>query len=215
LETITSTGEAIRRLKLKGYYGVGSDLTTFKDLQVIQRNFPNLEELEFELPRFQYNNTGGIHDRVCFEARDSLDFLPQVTSLKKLHRFREGDLGTPYYERDNIESTDIDYDNMEEIMRSLHANKVGIPFEKVRISLGRCLPPPNWQRVPGALIGEQGAKWSYCRRWSSHVNSAGQYEQWTELGYERVGDASEAMPKQHFETHLRMNMVGPDLIEEV
>jgi hypothetical protein len=195
--TMTLAGEAIKKLSLKGHHRIFTDPTTLEDLQIIRKNCPNLEELEFDLPHFQYENVGGVENRLCFEAKDSLDFLPNFANLKRLHILAESDLGTPFNDRADVESTDPDYDDAEQIMRSLHAKKLGIPFEKLTITLGRCGRPPNWREIPGAMIGEQGAQWSSRRIWSSRMDLDGKYEQWTEVGYERVGNASDPMPEYH------------------
>ncbi|MAD87151.1 MAG: hypothetical protein CL912_29685 [Deltaproteobacteria bacterium] len=99
----------------------------------------------------------GFADRLTFKAEESLKLLSTFNNLKKLCLFCEQILGNAH--PIDSESINCDYYNAEIIMRYLHKNKIGEPFEDLSITLDRSYRPKSWRKAPGREPGSLETKY--------------------------------------------------------
>ena len=199
IATICRAGSTLKKFQVTDQSRKGSDPISFDDLQELHDYCPLLEDMEIDLPSFPHKDLEGFADRLTFKAEESLKLLATFNNLTKLSLFCEQSLGN----QDPIdsESTDRDCDDAERIMRDLHKNKVGKPFENLSITLDRSYRPKNWRKAPGGEPGSLETKyhWSVRRVFHSKMNDDGGYEQWVSVGSDRVGEAPEETEEERLQ----------------
>ncbi|PVH88978.1 hypothetical protein DL98DRAFT_565797 [Cadophora sp. DSE1049] len=149
IDAMLAAGQNLRYLGLSDQHRKGADPISLRDLRNIRATCLHLTTLRIDLPMFPYHNIIGWPDRDHFEAEESLELLATIPTLSDLETYSEMTLGT--FDKDYNLSTDQDYDDAEKIMRTLHADKLGVPFERLLLVLDRSEQPPilegtTWSR---------------------------------------------------------------------
>ncbi|KUJ12637.1 uncharacterized protein LY89DRAFT_673587 [Mollisia scopiformis] len=104
----------------------------------------------------------------------------------------EHSLGTVYPRRSA--STDPDYDDAVRIMNRLRAEKVGVPFDDLKITLDGAFRPGNWRspKIPEVDNSHNPLNyWSPRRIFLSSIGEDGSPQMSVLRGSERVGDVHE------------------------
>jgi len=174
---------SLKRLRLResdrdanGENSVTYSVQDLRDLYALTST--TLEELTIVLPMFPYDNVEALPPRDHFEAQEFLDFIPKFPVLRTLHLYAAFGLREMFQNNDRVDSADVDYDDAEKIMKQLRESKVGVPFERINITLKESTIPKGIVDPSTSWIAEK-------RVFASRVTSDGVYEQWVAVGCSR------------------------------
>lgn len=187
----SSANSPLRTLYIREEHRLdGRDHITLQDLRCLHQECPDLENLEIDLPYFPHRNVRGYLDRSQFDAQGFIDLLPYFSRLKTLRLWAQNDHGMPFYEKTGISSTDVDYDDSANIMKTLHLSKHGNAFETIKITLWNSKRPLNCQPSPGVSEDDPAYTWTSRRTFCTRRTLTGRIQSWIEEGEGRFTNES-------------------------